>query len=255
VGDGSAGKPDTAAGRRAMFPMTDNSFIQLNPAGLAVFGQTVDYIAGAENSTFPEVLAQWTFPTENAAGLDATFRAPEIGTTGITAGNLTANVESPGSYPTAPVLRVFPNDNNDLSEAVANDGYVEFSLESVGNSLELTGITFDAARGGGSTPRGFGLASSLDGFTSIIDTANIPTTRSDFTNFLVDLSGLGFDAVTEEITFRMYLYSPSNGSTIEIDNLTMFGTVRDAVIPEPAALMIWSLLAGLGLGMGWRRRK
>jgi len=28
-----------------------------------------------------------------------------------------------------------------------------------------------------------------------------------------------------------------------------------SVIPEPSTLLIWSLLAGLGIGMGWRRRK
>jgi hypothetical protein len=35
-------------------------------------------------------------------------------------------------------------------------------------------------------------------------------------------------------------------------------TVRQAgpeIIPEPSTLLIWSLLAGLGIGAGWRRRK
>ena len=31
--------------------------------------------------------------------------------------------------------------------------------------------------------------------------------------------------------------------------------VRIEAIPEPATLMIWSLLAGLGVTLGWRRRK
>jgi len=28
-----------------------------------------------------------------------------------------------------------------------------------------------------------------------------------------------------------------------------------AAVPEPATLLIWSLLAGLGIGLRWRRRK
>jgi len=28
-----------------------------------------------------------------------------------------------------------------------------------------------------------------------------------------------------------------------------------AVVPEPGTIVIWSLLAGLGIGLGWRRRK
>jgi len=31
--------------------------------------------------------------------------------------------------------------------------------------------------------------------------------------------------------------------------------LQDPVIPEPTTLLIWSLLAGLGVGLGWRRRK
>ena len=31
--------------------------------------------------------------------------------------------------------------------------------------------------------------------------------------------------------------------------------VLTAIVPEPATLVIWSLLAGLGIGLGWRRRK
>jgi hypothetical protein len=34
-----------------------------------------------------------------------------------------------------------------------------------------------------------------------------------------------------------------------------FGAEIKAVVPEPATLLIWSLLAGLGIGVGWRRRR
>jgi hypothetical protein len=48
------------------------------------------------------------------------------------------------------------------------------------------------------------------------------------------------------------------------DNSTIPSRVRDyawavewevGIIPEPSTLLIWSLLAGLGIGAGWRRRK
>jgi len=33
------------------------------------------------------------------------------------------------------------------------------------------------------------------------------------------------------------------------------GATLSVVIPEPTTLLVWSLLAGLGVGLGWRRRK
>jgi len=40
------------------------------------------------------------------------------------------------------------------------------------------------------------------------------------------------------------------------DDVTLDGTrASSEIIPEPTTLLIWSLLAGLGIGLGWRRRK
>jgi len=39
-------------------------------------------------------------------------------------------------------------------------------------------------------------------------------------------------------------------------NGNMYGfAAQESVIPEPSTLLIWSLLAGLGIGVGWWRRK
>jgi len=35
-----------------------------------------------------------------------------------------------------------------------------------------------------------------------------------------------------------------------VDNIRI-----NAIVPEPATVLVWSLLAGLGVGLGWRRRK
>jgi len=41
---------------------------------------------------------------------------------------------------------------------------------------------------------------------------------------------------------------------IQFDYLTLSG-ITSTIIPEPSTFLIWSLLAGLGLGLGWRRRR
>ena len=40
----------------------------------------------------------------------------------------------------------------------------------------------------------------------------------------------------------------------EVGFLANGGSVS-GLVPEPTTLLIWSLLAGLGIGLGWRRRK
>jgi len=48
-----------------------------------------------------------------------------------------------------------------------------------------------------------------------------------------------------------------NGDTYLLDEIRIGSKFADVitVVPEPTTLLIWSLLAGLGVGLGWRRRK
>jgi len=57
-------------------------------------------------------------------------------------------------------------------------------------------------------------------------------------------------------TVRLRIYDTHTGGWghIDVDAIQYF-ELPNLVIPEPAALLIWSLLAGLGIGAGWRRRK
>ena len=51
------------------------------------------------------------------------------------------------------------------------------------------------------------------------------------------------------VGFRVYGAGGITNGAVNYDNFTV------RAIPEPAALLVWSLLAGLGIGLGWRRRR
>src|SRR5262249_8649740 len=105
--------------------------------------------------------------------------------------------------------------------------YIQFSVKAnCGLTLNLTSLTFDAARGGDSgLPRGWALLSDLDGFCGSIDQQDVPTTRPVLTNFTVDLSGSQYQGLSE-ITLRLYIYVTGDGRSLEFDNITINGTVQ-----------------------------
>jgi len=166
--------------------------------------------------------------------------------------------DSPGSYTTVPVLRVNPNNGNTTAtDAFTNSSFFSFSL-TVGSNvsdLDLTSISFDAARGGGSTPRGFAIR--VDTPTTadqVVRTAqDVDTVRATFTNYSTTLNGftsLQNLVAGNVVTFEIAVYSPNDGNSLEFDNLIVNGDVTP--IPEPSTVAI----AGLGLVvLGFRRRR
>jgi hypothetical protein len=134
--------------------------------------------------------------------------------------------------------------------AVANNQYFQFSLgPDAGFEMDLQGLSFDAARGGASTPRGWVLRSSLDGFGSDIASAEVATANPTLSSFGVDLSGPQYQDLQSGLTFRLYGFAPSTGVGMFYDNLTVTGAV--SAIPEPST---WLLMA-LGLAGCWRQRR
>jgi len=64
-------------------------------------------------------------------------------------------------------------------------------------------------------------------------------------------------SLTPAETYALKIYvtgSNTDGNNTGLDAVTLNGVVS-TIIPEPSTLLIWSLLAGLGLGVGWRRRR
>ncbi len=175
------------------------------------------------------VFAQYTFPTNQgppAGNINPTISGTGLTVSPITNGATNTYEVSSNGYGSSPELRVGPQSTT-LPGAVTANSYVQFTLTpDGGNQLNLTNLTLNAARGGGETPRGWGLRSSLDGYASNISGPNdIPTQRPTWTGYNIDLSGAQFQGLTAAITFRVYFYSPATGSTVEMDDITVNGTV------------------------------
>lgn len=212
-----------------------------------------------------DMLLQYTFPTtgggETGPGLDPVYVHPDLDTAVLmairdTSNKITMAVETPTpSYASQPVLRVDPDGNaTSAAAAIANGVYFSFSLQpDSGYWLNLTNLTFNAGRGGASTPRGWALRSSLDGFAATIAGADIPTQRPNWTAYDVDLSAPIFQNVTDPITFRFYVYSTNDGATMEFDDLVLNGSIQP--VPEPAAWAIFLSAFGASLLVQWRRKQ
>ena len=113
--------------------------------------------------------------------------------------------------------------------AVSNNQWFQFTVgANAGYIMDLSSLTFDAARGGSSTPRGWVLRSSIDAFAANIATATIPTTQPTLTPFSVSLSAPSYQSLVAPVTFRIYGYAPATtGAGNFFDNLTLNGTVRE----------------------------
>ena len=153
------------------------------------------------------------------------------------------------NYPDPPVLRVAPQ-GGVTSSAAANaaSGRFQFTVDSpTFNVFGLQTLTFDAGRGGGSTPRGFVLRTSETGSQELAVQA-IPTQRPNFTGYSIDLSSIALlQDLSGPVTLSFHPFTPGTGASIEFDNFTLTATV-----PEPGR----ALLLGLAtLPLLLRRRR
>ena len=171
------------------------------------------------NGTGPGVLT----PTTVGLHLTATNITNDAG--------LVLDLTNPATQPaTTPYLRTtFVTASTTQAAAFTNNADFKFTLTAdTGYLLNLTALDFDAMRGGASTPRGYAVRSSVDGFASVLGTADLPTVRPTFTHVTLSLAGASFQNLST-ITFKIYSYSPATGSSVDYDSFLVSGTT--ATIP------------------------
>jgi hypothetical protein len=221
---------------------------------LCLFAWLVTGFAGI--SVRADLIVAYTFPTTAglppAAGYNPTSLQVGVTATAVDrgAGIPLLEISNPTpNYPTQPVLRIDPGaGSTTVNDAVADNRFWTFSVTPGDGPLNLQSLQFDAGRGGSTTARGFALRSSLDGFAANIVAGDVPAQRPSFTPYDIDLTAPVYQnlPVGTPVVFRIYVYSPGGGATLEFDNVRLNG----ALVPEPGS----AGMLGLGLALLFRLR-
>jgi hypothetical protein len=146
------------------------------------------------------------------------------------------------NYSTPPVLTLnFTVAGPDLASAIANTNWFTFDLTvgSIVTDLDLTSLTFNAARGGAGTPRGYGVLVTTPTTTNeqVQGATDVLVVRPNWTNQIVNLSAVGsLQNLTagQVVTFTIPCYSPAAGSSLEFDDVTVRGNIKPPPLPPYA---------------------
>jgi hypothetical protein len=190
------------------------------------------------------------------------YQATNTATPTISRLTSTASVNIPGEY----VPNTSPNANQFLAlfgwGQSLNNGQQVANVYNVTNPLNGSVLYFRYTVGGATTPFTFN-SFDLRGSTS---TASLSFTLQGYLNgVLVDsdqitISGNTFSTFTENwqnvdtVLLASTAATPANwgSGTLYMDNVKLNESVPT---PEPATVVIWSLLGGLGFVYGWRRNR
>lgn len=135
-----------------------------------------------------------------------------------------------------------------LAAAVTAGAYQSITLSRTAGLIPSV-LRIKAARGAASSPRGFAIRSSVDGYTAdLVSISDIPTVRpptgtlTQFGDY--DISALGSQT---SITFRIYHFSPTATGAVDFDDLEVDYLVASAATNTGIAAGSWTY-AGTAVG-------
>jgi hypothetical protein len=215
-----------------------------------------------------DVLAQYDMETSGSRIVASTVISD------ITSSNLVGsnNLKAPASFTLASVdaaddyiawSRNAGSAQTTAEGVIADNTYFSFTLTpEVGKSITIDSISFDVAAGtAGPSDRQFYLFADKSGYLSgnVLFSASteigsplLPYNTTTFDqNFSITLSGnSAFQNITDSVTFRLYIATPTNSQNIGFDDITVNGSV----IPEPGSYALLGGLCALTAVMIGRRR-
>jgi hypothetical protein len=168
------------------------------------------------------------------------------------------NINTTLGYPSDPVLQCnFKIVGADLVTAWTRTNWFQFQL-TVGArvaDLDLTQLSFNAARGGAGTPRGYAVYVTTPASTNelIQPATDINTARPVWSDQRIDLTGISsLQNLTagQKITFTIPAYSPTTASSVEFDDVQVRGLVSKQIVithvtaPNPEVTLRWTSTPG-----------
>lgn len=113
------------------------------------------------------------------------------------------------------LLRISQSNSTTSGAAYTNNEYFETTV--TGSGLTITNISYKAARGGSSTPRGFALRTSNDSYATEVFNDQFATVTPTFEDVSQDVS----ISVGSGVTLRFYVFAPSTASEIQVEDLVI----------------------------------
>lgn len=147
------------------------------------------------------------------------------------------NANTSPNYASAPVLQVnYKVAGTNLTAALANKSWFTFEL-TVGTNvadLDLTQLSFNAARGNTSTNRGYAVYVTTPTTTNqlVQPATDVDAYRANWSAQQIDLTGISslqHLKAGEKVTFTIPAYSPSMSSSLEFDDLKVRGFVASKI--------------------------
>jgi hypothetical protein len=118
-----------------------------------------------------------------------------------------------------------PNSTTTEALAVTNNAYVYFTITpNAGVTINYTAFKLSTAKGQASTPRGYGVRSSIDAYAADLYTEDVTVVSPNWNTMSIGL-GTAFKGKIVPVTFRIYFYSPSNSQTMLFDDVAVDGEI------------------------------
>lgn len=149
------------------------------------------------------------------------------------------------------MVSAYPSDSSGASaaNALANNWYFSVSLTPI-STMNIASIGLDWSRGGTSGVRGWFVRSSLDNYASDLYANETPAgTAKEVQPASINL--LGFNGLNSQTDFRFYVYTETNGRSMNFANITFFA---DGPEPVPGPLPLLGAAAAFGWSQQLRRR-
>jgi hypothetical protein len=212
---------------------------EANIPGNSVTNSTVHALSIIQPAVGTNItLAQYRLGTGNAQIQDA-GSLMAAGSLQFGSGVSLSNVTAILGYSSDPVLQVTANIlGADLATAFANQTWITLTL-TVGTNvtdLDLTSLTFNAARGGAATPRGYGVYVTTPTTTDepVQGTTDVATARPTWSLQNINLTGIAsLQNLTagQVVTFNIPFYAPAAASSLEFDDFTVRGNISPGPLP------------------------